>query len=305
MIKPVNLRSSARSHALATSTKEIYAKALKRFKSWCADRGIYVYDDETIAEFLVDLYDEGLAPSTITTYNCAIVNWTARCGLPNPNGIKSQETLTGLRRMGGERGRGQSEGLTVKDYERIMSSAIARRPWHDRLESENHAESRGRLDRVIVTLLFMGAMRRSEVAALRWKDINMNASTEYVFVRVVKSKTNQDGRLLDIRLLKGIGAAAVRDLRSHVGFDTDLVVGLAPYSISRRFSACCRSIGLVGRYTTHSGRIGLASELSAAGASITEIAKAGNWKSPEMVIHYSRRASLERGAVATYLDVTE
>ena len=53
--------------------------------------------------------------------------------------------------------------------------------------------------------------------------------------------------------------------------------------------------------TVHSGRVGLASELTAAGASTTETMLAGGWKTSRMVAHYSAGASAERGAVAKYL----
>ena len=53
--------------------------------------------------------------------------------------------------------------------------------------------------------------------------------------------------------------------------------------------------------TAHSGREGLASELTAAGASTTETMLAGGWKTARMVAHYSAGASAERGAVAKYL----
>ena len=57
-----------------------------------------------------------------------------------------------------------------------------------------------------------------------------------------------------------------------------------------------------GSLTAHSGRVGLAaSELTARGASTTEVMLAGNWKTARMVAHYSAGATAERGAVARYL----
>ena len=51
----------------------------------------------------------------------------------------------------------------------------------------------------------------------------------------------------------------------------------------------------------HSGRVGLASELTARGASTTEVMLAGNWKTARMVAHYAAGATAERGAVQKYL----
>ena len=79
------------------------------------------------------------------------------------------------------------------------------------------------------------------------------------------------------------------------------VVGLSPLQIQRRFTAAARAAGIEARVTAHSGRVGLASELTARGASTTEVMLAGNWKTARMVAHYSAGATAERGAVARYL----
>ena len=100
-------------------------------------------------------------------------------------------------------------------------------------ESDQVAAARGRLDAVIAGLLFMGGLRRSEVSALRWADVE--------------------------------------------------------------------DAGLDRRVTAHSGRVGVASELTSRGASTTDVMLAGNWKTSRMVAHYSAGATATRGAVARYL----
>ena len=77
--------------------------------------------------------------------------------------------------------------------------------------------------------------------------------------------------------------------------------GLSPLQIQRRFTAAARAAGIEARLTAHSGRVGLASELTARGASTTEVMLAGNWRTARMVAHYSAGATAERGAVAKYL----
>ena len=59
--------------------------------------------------------------------------------------------------------------------------------------------------------------------------------------------------------------------------------------------------GIEAHLTAHSGRVGLASELTARGASTTEVMLAGNWRTARMVAHYSAGATAERGAVKKYL----
>ena len=72
---------------------------------------------------------------------------------------------------------------------------------------------------------------------------------------------------------------------------TDRVIGLAPLQIQRRFTAAARAAGIEARLTAHSGRVGLASELTARGASTTEFLLAGNWRTSRMVAHYSAGAT--------------
>ncbi len=79
----------------------------------------------------------------------------------------------------------------------------------------------------------------------------------------------------------------------------DQVVPLSPQTVGLRFAAA-RAAG-VERVTAHSGRVGLASELTSRGASTTDVMLAGNWKTSRMVAHYSAGATAERGAVARYL----
>ena len=59
--------------------------------------------------------------------------------------------------------------------------------------------------------------------------------------------------------------------------------------------------GVEHRLTGHSGRVGLASELTARGASTADVMLAGGWKTSRMVAHYAAGATAERGAVARFL----
>ena len=80
----------------------------------------------------------------------------------------------------------------------------------------------------------------------------------------------------------------------------EMVVPLSPKMVGLRFQAAARAAG-VEHVTAHSGRVGLASELTSRGASTTDVMLAGNWKTSRMVAHYSAGATAERGAVARYL----
>ena len=114
----------------------------------------------------------------------------------------------------------------------------------------------------------MGGLRRSEVAALRWADVTDARDGDGVLLTVRTSKTNHEGDAADVRYLKNGGANAIRTVRADRpdAAPTDRVVGLSPLQIQRRFTAAARAAGIEARLTAHSGRVGLASELTARGA---------------------------------------
>ena len=178
-------------------------------------------------------------------------------------------------------------------------------PKSGRRESEARAARRGLEDCAIVAALFQGGLRRSEAAALTWRDVRQARDDQGVLLHVRESKTDQEGNGTDVRYLKGECAAAVWRLRverngaEHPG--QKVFSGLNGASIARRLAAAAKAAGIKGRITGHSGRVGLASELTARGAPMQAVMLAGNWKSPTMVAHYSAQANAERGAVAQYL----
>ena len=129
----------------------------------------------------------------------------------------------------------------------------------------------------------MAGMRRSEVSALRWADVAAAAAGDGVLVTVRRSKTNQEGETTDVRFVKGGVARAIRTLRAAATpGPADRVAPLSPKMVGLRFQAAARAAG-VERVTAHSGRVGLASELTSRGASTTDVMLAGNWKTSRMV----------------------
>ena len=213
--------------------------------------------------------------------------------------------MAGYRRTAADLGRGQAAPFTADNLAAVLATCPHPRRSGRGTESSAVAAARGRVDGVIAGLLFMAGMRRSEVSAVEWRDVTDATDGAGVLVAVRQSKTNPDGDTADLRYLKNGAARAVRTLRAHrtpAGATgpapTARVVPLTGQQIGQRLTAAA---GIARRVTAHSGRVGLASELTARGASTTAVMLAGNWKPARMVAHYSAGATAERGAVATYL----
>ena len=214
-------------------------------------------------------------------------------GEPSPITDDVIEVMRGLAASKAtERGRGQAKAITRDDFAVILARAGEPRKLGRGMETAETAAERAQIDRAIAGVLFHAGLRRSEAAELRWGDVEPAASIPGALtIRVRTSKTNRDGEATDVRLAKNGVAAALTAL---------VFRGLNGQSIGRRFAAAANAAGVEG-VTAHSGRVGLASELTAAGASTTETMLAGGWKTARMVAHYSAGASAERGAVAKYL----
>ena len=73
---------------------------------------------------------------------------------------------------------------------------------------------------------------------------------------------------------------------------------LSVNAIRRIIRRRAAAVGIEGRVSGHSLRVGGAQSLAAGGASIVEMQTAGRWQSPAMPGHYARGQLAARGAVA-------
>ena len=297
----------------AGTTRAQYRSAWRGWSEWAALAGHQALpaDPLTVAAYLAERVADGAAAATVRTIRAAIRAGHVDTGADDPTGHDGvRRVLQGLTRQAAGRGRGQADPLTADDVAAIIATASIPRRTGRGMESEADAADRGAADRAIVAVLFQGGLRRSEAAALRWADVQDAADGRGIVVYVRRSKTDQDGTAADVRYLKNGCAAALRQLRDRLtvqrsGLRPDgtaqVLGGINGQSIARRLTAAASAAGIEGRITGHSGRVGLAVELTRRGAPEQATAKAGGWKSSRMVAHYAAAVAAEQGAVATYL----
>ena len=285
--------------SVSPNTRRAYIGTLRRLDAWLDGREL---DDANLAAHLAELHDAGRASSSPSMAVAAACFRAKLAGQPTPAGERTARVLAGYRRTAGDRGRRQARPFGISDLAAVLATCHRPRRRGRGVESDQVALERGRVDAVIAGLLFMAGMRRSEVSALRWADVVDSTDGDGMPVTVRRSKTNQEGEVNDVRFVKGGVARALWTLRAATSPDPgDRVVPLSAQMIGLRFTAAAQAAGVESRVTAHSGRVGLASELTSRGASTTDVMLAGNWKTSRMVAHYSAGATAERGAVARYL----
>ena len=159
----------------------------------------------------------------------------------------------------------------------------------------------GLRDAALLAVASDGLLRVSEVAALDVGDVQAEADgSGRLFVGA--SKTDQEGRGAVLylgaptvsRVNAWLAAAGHRDGR----VEGDPGRRLSVNAIRRIIRSRAAAVGIEGRVSGHSLRVGGAQSLAAGGASIVEMQTAGRWQSPAMPGHYARGQLAARGAVA-------
>ena len=148
--------------------------ALKHFDEWLNGRPC---SDGLLAQYITHLFDQGKAPGTISIVVSA-VKWLLKHrndGKPVDLPITSA-TLSGIRREGRDRGRGQRNGLTWREVEKICAV------------QEADGTLRGLRNSAILRVMSDGLLRISEVTELRIDDLEDNT------LRIRFSKTDQEGQ---------------------------------------------------------------------------------------------------------------
>ena len=303
--EPLSRSGQVRQAARAGNTQRAYLGHWNRFLSWAQEQGLDLPDagvESALCDYLVHLAEEGRRMATIRQARAAIIKGAELAGWPRPEGSDVAETMRGLGRIlrGPQK---QAAPLHAEALAAVRATAFTRRRTRGgHTETAEYARRRGLVDIALASVMRDGLLRVSEAAALRWGDVEL-VEDGSGRVRIPESKTDQDGEGVVLYL----GPAAVEALLAirpeEAVIDASApVFGLHPDTIRRRLQQAARAAGLPGwrDITGHSGRVGMAQDLSAAGFALPELMTAGRWKSPRMPARYTERQAAGRGAVAQY-----
>ena len=278
--------------SISENTQKAYRNALRGVSEYLNGQTL---TDALLSAYLTQLHGDGKSPSTIGQV-VAAVKWRFKHQTQIPAQLPITEaTLAGIRREGKDRGRGQVDGITWQDVDRVC------------IYAETQGTLAGLRDAVMIRLMSDCLLRISEIVAVDVEDIKGKTLT------IGSSKTDPEGRgehlyicdqtrrvLRRYRKLGNISEGALfRRIRrgDHIHDER-----LTAHSARRIIKKRAADAGVEGFISGHSLRVGSAVSLAKAGASVVDMQVAGRWKSAQMPAHYAKAELAERGAIARFKD---
>ena len=296
-----------RSRAKADNTRAAYRSAVRAWCAWCDQHGVppLPATGGDVAAFLAAGRDRGQAGSTLRLRAAAIRFLHRVAGLPSPTDTAEvAETLAGIRRDAPNPRKKRAATLTV------LRELLA--PIPDDL--------RGLRDRALLLVGFAGALRRSELAAIRLADLvrtdhgyeltlarSKGAQAAAVLVPLPYGKTE----LCPVRaLIRWLDAAAITDgpvfrrlwlppQASPDGPPAPPAIGsaaLTPRSIARIIQVRAVNAGFPAHeFGGHSLKRGALSTGMQAGAHAAQLKRLGRHKSFNVLGEYLEFGNLFEG----------
>ena len=244
------------------------------FTQWCRDTGVRGLPaaPADVGRYLEHLMEaRGRALATARSRLAAVSAAHRLAGHPDP--ASRPLVKAALKRLGREHGkpRKQARGLTAEALAAVRATARTQRVHqgrHRRKETGPQAARRGLMDLALLQVMRDGLLRRSEAAALRWGDMEFHADGSGRLT-IARSKTDQAAGGTTLYLCPAAVEAllAIRP-EEAVTDPAGSLFGLSASQISRRIKAAGRMAGLGDGFSAHSPRVGMAQDLSAAGAEL-------------------------------------
>jgi site-specific recombinase XerD len=285
-------------NAKSNRTRHGYRSDFKHFTAFCDSQNLLALPatPATVAAYLVMLADAGFKTATLSRRLTAISNAHGAARFDSPTSTKHavvKEVWSGIRRTVG----------TAQ-----VRKAAATTDHLKRMLAQVPNTTSGSRDRAILLLGFAGALRRSEIVALRVEDVA--CLPEGLVLAIRGSKTDQERAGENVAIVLGPSpktcpVQALREWLLESGISTgplfrrvDRWSLVGDEALSDQVVALLvkKYAGLAGLDTTlfsgHSLRAGLATSAAHAGATERTIMRQTRHKSEAMVRRYIRAGTL-------------
>ena len=210
------------------------------------------------------------------------------------------QAMKAIRRTKGSEQK-QADGLSKEEIASIEATAYTPRKGRGgKMETEAFALQRGDVDVAMIRVMREGMLRSSELLELRAQDVEVDADGS-ALLTIRRSKTDQYGERAYQYLTPATVAVLLR--MSEGRKPADLLFPFTPQTLRRRIKAAATAAGIVGTFSGHSPRVGMAQQLAAAGTELPALMVEGRWTSSSMPARYTRRMGVKhRSAIARLTD---
>ena len=280
-----------------------FQREWEMFKSWCAKKGIEEPKKALPSEVcaFLALKAARLDASSVISFRDALAWWFSFFR-PDDNPVRDpmvKKLIQGVLNTTGKPAE-QMSPIREPDYELVAS--VAFEPLYG--ETRDRALLRGAVDVAAIGFLRSGLLRGGEGAAALWKQLERQSDGTGVLL-IPRSKNDREGKGAVVGIAGPIMDAVdyMRDIRRVLQPDRARrpeIFTLQVGNLGGHIKDACERAGLVGKYGTHSCRIGMCQDLASAGFTALQIAAAGRWKNLRMVAYYIRNIALADGAVAQW-----
>ena len=278
--------------AKAENTRRAYASAWRQFQTWAEAGGdpTLPATPQAVALYLGHLAAAGRSIASVQQARSAISHFHAAAGMQKADNPVLHpvvaEAIKGWRnRAPAPR---QTGALTADALTRIREVLrLPRRGRGGRMESAETVQRRAALDLAILGVLADGGLRRSEAAALTWGDVEFwDDGTGRITIQKGKNQVEPATVAVTVATARALG-----EIRPDEPDSAAPVFGLTGEALANRVRAAARAAGLGDGFSGHSGRIGMARRMVAAGAPNAAVQRQGRWKHGDMVARYTRGES--------------
>lgn len=302
-------------NAKSEATRRAYAADWRDFSGWCQQNRLIFLPatPATVALYIAHLSQpEGREkPRTVATITRRLssINTMHKAASYRPPAKMDDpvlaETYHGICRLLGMRQQ-QKQPLTLDRILRLLEAIRT-----------TDLPVAGARDRALILVGFVGAFRRSELAAMRVEDL-VRHRRGYT-IRIPRSKTDQTGVGREVEILYGaqerscpvlalenwleVGAIREDFVFRQVGLYGELRGKLSPGAVAEIVKRLVRRAHLDApeSYGGHSLRAGFVTEASAKGASDREIMRQTGHRSRAMIDRYARAEQRDRQSAVSKL----
>lgn len=276
------------------ATREAYASDWSLFQTWCKGNKFKALPAsvESVVMFIEYLVDIEFKASTIGRKLAAIKYEHSKAGINSPTDLEPvKAAYAGAKRMKGTKPK-QAAPLTIDLMVKILDTCDTK-------------TLRGIRDKALLAIGFGGALRRSELADLTVKDIQITDSG--LMVDIKKSKTDQEGKGQRIAILQGdnvqvktlyrqwLRASGIKSGYVFRGIDRkgNLNKAITPKQIYNIVKKKASLAGLdPAQFSGHSLRAGFITSAAQNDADVFSIMDVSRHKNMNTVRQYVRNANL-------------